>query len=226
MERYKYETHLHTKESSWCARVPAVEAVRMYHHYGYTGIIVTDHYFRGFFETMPFGNWERKIDCFLSGYRKALNEGGKIGLDVCLGMEIRFDENDNDYLVYGIDEAFLKENRKLYRLTLEEFKGFVAGKGIAVVQAHPFRPGMIPAQPSLLDAVEAFNGNPRQESQNHLAFEYAVQNGLKMLSGTDFHRVEDAFRGGVATEEKINLGEFGLLILQNYPMELIQADMA
>lgn len=222
MGKYKYETHLHTDESSQCARVPAVEAVRIYHSNGYAGIVVTDHYFSRVFEKLSFSDWERKIDCFLSGYRKALDEGIKIGLDVHLGMEIRFDENDNDYLVYGIDEAFLKENRKLYRLTLEEFRELVAGKDIAIVQAHPFRHGMIPAPPSLLDGVEAWNGHPRHNSNNHLAFEYAEKYGLKMLSGSDFHRLEDAFTGGVIIDRKVNTSEFGRLILQNYPMELLQ----
>jgi hypothetical protein len=225
MRKYRYETHLHTDESSHCARVPAAEAVRMYRNEGYAGIIVTDHYFRGYFDMQPFRKWNEKIDRFLSGYKKALNEGCKVGLDVQLGMEIRFDENANDYLVYGIDELFLRENRKLYRLTLQEFRDLVAGKGIAIIQAHPFRQGMIPAPPSLLDGVEVWNGNPRHDSQNHLAFEYAAKNSLKMLSGTDFHRLEDACRGGVATDEKIDLREFARLFLQDYPMELIQADM-
>ena len=224
MRKYRYETHLHTDESSHCARVPAAEAVRMYRNEGYAGIIVTDHYFRGYFDMQPFRKWNEKIDRFLSGYKKALNEGCKVGLDVQLGMEIRFDENANDYLVYGIDEEFLRENRELYRLTLKEFRELVAGKGIAIVQAHPFRPGITPTPPSLLDGVETWNGHPRHNSQNHLAFEYAAQNGLKMLSGSDFHRMEDAFRGGVIMDKKINLGEFACLFLQSYPMELIQAE--
>lgn len=222
MGKYKYETHLHTVESSPCAKVPAAEAVRIYHHEGYAGIIVTDHYFRGVFDKQPFRKWDEKIDRFLSGYRKALNEGCKVGLDVHLGMEIRFDENDNDYLVYGIDEEFLKENRKLYRLTLREFKGLAADKGIAIIQAHPFRPAMVPAPSSLIDGVEVWNGNLRHDSLNHLALGYAAENGLKMLSGSDFHRAEDAFRGGVIIDRKIALGEFARLFLQNYPMELIR----
>ena len=36
--------------------------------------------------------------------------GDELGLDVILGAELRFPENDNDYLVYGIDEAWLRAN--------------------------------------------------------------------------------------------------------------------
>jgi hypothetical protein len=64
MTNYKYETHFHTDETSPCGKVPAVTGVRLYHQAGYSGIIVTDHYFRGFFDIHPFTNWEKRIDLF------------------------------------------------------------------------------------------------------------------------------------------------------------------
>jgi hypothetical protein len=35
-------------------------------------------------------------------------------------MEIRFPENENDYLVFGLDESFLFEHTYLYKLGLEK----------------------------------------------------------------------------------------------------------
>jgi histidinol phosphatase-like PHP family hydrolase len=48
-----------------------------------------------------------------------------------------------------------------------------------------------------------FNGNPRHNSQNPLALQYARQHGLLMSSGSDAHQVEDVGRGGLRTEKRI-----------------------
>lgn len=215
MNMYKYETHLHTDETSPCGRVKAADAVRIYHAAGYTGIIVTDHYYSGFFEIHPLISWDKKISLYLDGYQKAFAEGQRLGLDVHLGMEIRFDENGNDYLVYGFDTEFLRRHKNLYRLSLKEFRELTANKGIVVVQAHPFRVNMTPAPPALLDGVEIYNGNPRHDSSNHLSEQYARENGLKMLSGSDFHQPQDAARGGVVVSSRIKPGGFAEVFMQN-----------
>jgi hypothetical protein len=221
MDKYKYETHFHTEETSPCGKVPAITGVRLYHEAGYAGIIVTDHYSRGSFGIHPFTRWETKIDNYLKGYRNALEEGLRLGMDIQLGMELRFDENSNDYLVYGFDEEFLRSNEKLYRLDLKGFRKLIAGSGIAIVQAHPFRPSMIPAAPGLIDGVEVYNGNPRHDSRNHLAFDYARANDLKLLSGSDFHRIGDEARGGIVVRERM-LGGFADVILEDKILDLIR----
>ena len=218
---YKYETHFHTAETSPCGKVRAVDAVRIYKEAGYTGIVVTDHYFHGFFERQLFKSWDAKIDLYLAGYHRALEEGAKLGLEVHLGMEIQFSENSNDYLVYGFDEDFLRRSKKLYRLGLKDFRKHTTGSGIVIVQAHPFRPRMIPADPSLLDGIEIYNGNPRHDSSNHLALKYAQDNGLKMLSGSDFHQVQDAARGGIIVAERIKPGGFARTIMESGNIECI-----
>ncbi len=200
---YKYDTHVHTDETSSCAKVQARDAVRMYKEAGYKGIVITDHYAKRFFEKSPGCSWSEKIDDFLKGYRIALDEGEKIGLTVMLGIEIRFTENPNDYLVFGLDEKFLKENKELYYLGLAKFRKFIEGQGVLIYQAHPFRNKMERADPKLLDGVEVFNGHPRHESNNHLALEFAKSNNLKMLSGSDFHQVDDVARGGIFSENEI-----------------------
>ena len=42
---YKYETHLHTKHGSACATISGKGQALEYKHAGYTGIIVTEHFF-------------------------------------------------------------------------------------------------------------------------------------------------------------------------------------
>ena len=209
---YKFEMHLHTGETSRCGRISGSKAAELYKAAGYDGIIVTDHYHRGYFEKRFTGRrfkgmtWAEKIDQFLSGYRGALETGKQLRLNVLLGMEIRFDESNNDYLVYGFDEAFLRDCPRLYSLGLPGFRRFLqerlGAENFLIYQAHPFRPGVSPANPGELDGVEVYNGNPRHNSRNHLALHFAEKNRLKQISGSDFHRRVDLARGGMILPEK------------------------
>ena len=204
MSQYKYDIHVHTSEVSSCGRIPAKELVGMYKNAGYHGVVITDHYYEGFFENLQNTSWAEKTDQFLEGYNNALCEGRKLDFQVICGMEIGFTENPNEYLVYGIDENFLKENKELYKLGLKGFKKLIEGSGIIIVQTHPFRSGMIPASPRLIDGIEVYNGNPRHNSRNHLALEHAEKNGLIKLSGSDFHQRDDLARGGIIVSEVVN----------------------
>lgn len=204
MNTYKFDTHVHTCETSPCGKVAAIEVVRLYKESGYNGIVITDHYYKEYFESLGSLSWKEKLDCYLKGYRIACEEGEKTGVKVLLGMEMRFEENDNDYLVYGIDESYLTSNKELYTLGLKNFRDMTKNMGIAIYQAHPFRPAMVPAEPALIDGIEVYNGNPRHDSKNKLAQAYAEKHGLRMTSGSDFHQLEDLARGGVILLEDVN----------------------
>lgn len=223
MTAFKYDTHVHTSEVSCCAKVSAVEAVKMYKDAGFHGLVITDHYCDSYFVSLGDLSWNQKIDRFLEGYNIALKVGKKLGLEIILGMEIRFLENANDYLVYGIDEKFLRDNKELYKLSLREFRKLTKKDNILIFQAHPFRPFMIPAPAELLDGVEVYNGNPRHNSNNDIAYEYALKNQLRMLSGSDFHRRDGVAAGGIIVSENISDShEFADMIKNNKIIELIQ----
>lgn len=49
MTLYHYDLHVHTSNVSPCAHVQAEEVVRLYAQAGYTGIVITDHYYDRFF---------------------------------------------------------------------------------------------------------------------------------------------------------------------------------
>lgn len=204
MAEYKYDTHVHTSETSSCGKVPAAEMIRLYSKAGYSGVVITDHFIRQIFDMQLFKSWNRKIDSFLKGYNAAAEAGTKYGLDVILGIELTFEENRNDYLIFGIDEQFLKENKEPYKLGLEGFRKLTEGKGILIFQAHPFRPFMIPASPALIDGVEIYNGNVRHNPKNEAACAYALENRLLMSSGSDAHRIGDQARGGIILTHRIS----------------------
>lgn len=200
MKKYLYEMHFHTVETSRCAKISAIEAIKLYIEKGYDGIVVTDHLSPSTlkkFEGMDM-TWAEKVDFFLTGYRTAMNAAdGKI--NVFLGMELRFDKRRemNDYLVYGVTEKFLYKHPNLLDMNINDFSKLAHKNGMAVFQAHPFRTGMRVVNPKHLDGIEIYNGNPRHNSSNDIAEMWAKKYGLKTVGGSDFHEYEDLARGGV-----------------------------
>lgn len=196
----KIDLHVHTSEISPCGKVPAREMARMYKESGYDLVVVTDHLFPSLNTLPQDGTPAEKAEKWLEGYRTFKDEGDKIGLKVLLGGEARLcDYGSEDFLVYG----FAEEDVEWFMGMLEsvhsiaEMSEAIRGRGFFLAQAHPFRPGLRAQDPALLDGVEAFNGNPRHNSSNHLAREMAVVGGLVMLSGSDAHQLVDVARGGM-----------------------------
>jgi len=206
LKKYLYEMHLHTRETSNCAEVPAEIAVEEYIKAGYDGIVVTDHlspstYMKYGRELLP---WHKKVDFFLRGYRKMKNAAaGRI--NILLGMELRFrhSEGDNDYLVYGITKEFLLSHPELLSLNIRQFYKLAQENGLIVFQAHPFRVGMKVTNPNYLDGVEIFNGNPRHNSSNDIAEAWAKKYDLLVTSGSDYHEIDDLGSGGIWFNKEI-----------------------
>lgn len=223
---YKYDVHVHTSEVSPCGKVSAYEAVRLYKEAGYTGILITDHYFKRFFEKYESLIWKDRLDLYLKGYRAAREEGIRSGLDIMLGIEIRFTDGPYDYLIYGIDEKFLEDNPELYNLDLKKFRRLIEGKGMLIYQAHPFRDDIIVPKPELLDGIEIYNGNQKQvaANKNDIAYSYAIRNKFRMISGSDFHIVQDVAKGGVILNHKISTAAELAEILKNDKIEELIID--
>ena len=85
-----------------------------------------------------------------------------------LGAELRFPENDNDYLVYGIDENWLRSNPYICCMSAQEFFDKYHNQ-VLIIHAHPFRKGSAPVQETAVHGAEIINGNPRHENNNDLA---------------------------------------------------------
>lgn len=195
----RMETHCHTAEVSRCSKIPGRQLAQELKASQFDAAVITDHFFDQYFENLA-GTWTEKIDRFCAGYREAHDEGEKIGLRVFLGMELRNTESVNDYLIYGITPELLRAHERLYCYPMEQVRRLCDENGLLLYQAHPFRPGMRREEPRLLNGVEVFNGNARHNSQNHLAYRFAKENGLLMLSGSDHHQTEDRGRGGIVLE--------------------------
>ena len=190
---YRYEGHLHTMETSRCGYVRAADQVRLYKKLGYTGICVTDHLHPEYIGLMNCkDDWNACMDRYLYGYRLAKKAGDEVGLKVILGAELRFPENDSDYLIYGVDEQWFYDNPYMCCMTPQEFYAKY-GKDVLIIHAHPFRPR--DARDLHFDCVhglEIINCNPRHDSRNAVAVEYALHHpDLIRTVGSDAHRPGD-----------------------------------
>lgn len=197
MMKYVYEAHFHTADVSTCAHVSAEEAVELYKNAGYSGVVVTDHFtFDCFEKKYPGETWNEKLDYFLRGYRNAkMHETDSFS--VMLGIEIRFPENDNDYLVYGLDEQFLYDHEDILTMTAKQFKKVAEANQLAFIQAHPFRIDSNITNPRYIDGIEVYNGNRRHDSSNNIAQLWAKKHGFVTTAGSDFHEYEDLARCGM-----------------------------
>ncbi|MBC8532329.1 PHP domain-containing protein [Gehongia tenuis] len=197
MERL-YDLHVHTATVSSCGQVEPERMAELYQRAGYDGVAVTDHYYARYFEKMGDLPWEKKVDRYLAGYRRAKTAGEKTGLQVLLGIELRFKGHVNDYLIFGVDEAFLREHPKLYELELPEFYRRFRDE-LFICQAHPFRDrGCEPAPAEFLHGAEVYNGNPNHLDHNYndKARAFAKANGLVAISASDFHEEGGEAMGG------------------------------
>ncbi len=196
---YKIETHLHTKHTSKCGWLWAEDLAAGYQAAGYSAIAVTDHYNRTTFEylNVDLGSDADKLDAFLTGYYRMQEACAKRGITVYRGAELRFDECDNDYLLYDWPDELLREPEEIFRMGIAAFAPLARQAGALLIQAHPYRKGCTPAIACYLDGVEVKNLNPRHENFNARAEEYASQFHLLRTCGSDCHRTEDIAAGGI-----------------------------
>lgn len=223
---YKIETHLHTVHVSRCGHLEAEEIVSRYKEAGYSALIVTDHYNRTTFDYLGIDTTAPgdKISAFLDGYRRVREEGEKQGLRVFKGAELRFDESENDYLLYGWRNDLLADPETIFRMGIAAFYPLARKEGALLIQAHPYRHGCTPAIACYLDGVEVYNACPRHDSRNHLARQYADEFGLIALSGSDCHQTEDVGRAGILSERMASDSMEMMRLLRSRDYRLIEQD--
>jgi len=209
---YRYETHLHTKEGSACGRASGKEMARAYKASGYTGIIVTDHFFYGNTAVDRTLSWNSWVDKYCKGYEMAKEEGDKIGLQVFFGWEATYD--GTDFLVYGLDKEWLIDHPEIKDATIEEQYKLVKADGGIVIHAHPYREAYyipkIRLFPEYVDGVEVVNashalhmGTPGELTPyDSKALAYAEKYNFPQISGSDIHSTQ-MLGGGMAFSRRL-----------------------
>jgi hypothetical protein len=217
---YKYEMHCHTKTVSQCGRVEPKEIARLYKEKGYSGIVMTDHYSPLTFYNKNYLAPQKCIDFYLSAYHE-MKKYESDDFTVMLGLELRHYATANDYLIYGVDEDWLKHQGNMMAWWEKKMYENMHKQGYIVYQAHPFRPGMIRCNPDYIDGVEIYNGKTDKEA-NDKAYEWAKKNGKLMISGSDFHVLGNLARGGIITEKPIRNNDDLLDTLRAQNFEMIK----
>lgn len=195
---FQTELHMHTSEVSSCSHQTASEAAEDYIKAGFHTVVITNHYTCS---NMPsFGDtWEERIERFLSPVR-LMKEAAGDRLNVLIGCELRFPNNINDYLIFGITEDFLREHPMLCEMKLRTFSELARENDLLVIQAHPFRCGMTIADIKYLDGIEVYNGHAGHDSRNPIADMWSKRYGLLRTSGSDHHNPDSEISGGIITD--------------------------
>ena len=198
-DAFLWELHAHTLPVSRCSEVSPKDCAAAYAALSYDGLVITNH-----FEPSLLDRFQSAEECaawYMEDFIRAREEGARLGLRVLLGMEIRFTENQNDYLVYGIDRRFVERAFSFLDQGLHAFYQAVHQENMLVLQAHPFRDGMVRAEIRDLDGIEAFNMHPNHNSRVAVASRYAKERDLLITAGTDFHHLGHQGLGGVLFPE-------------------------
>ena len=223
---FLYETHLHTCQASACGKSPGREHARKYADLGFSGIIVTDHFFGGNCAVDRSLPWEEKVKRFCSGYEDAWEEGQKVGLPVFFGWEQGY--GDDEYLVYGPDKAWLLSHPEIEKCSRRRQLELVHEAGGCVIQAHPFRMRWymtyIRVGLGFCDGVEVANAGNFPVNDTY-AWNFAREYGLVMTAGSDNHdssRVTSASQlFGVSLEKKLEtIHDYVRIILDRKPIGL------
>ena len=218
---FKTELHCHSLDISNCARVSTTDIITKFTEAGYTTLVLANHFNYDTMKSRNAESWEDFIDKFVGAYEKLKKEAeGK--LNILLGAELRFNENCNDYLLFGVTKEFLLSIPQVFDLNPDAFSKIARENGVLFVQAHPFRNWMTVIRPDFLDGVEVFNGHKGHDSRNEIAEAWAEKFSLIKTSGTDFHYNHAPANGGILTEVEITSMEQLVEILKSGNYQLIK----
>ena len=199
---YIYETHLHTIEASACSDTPGRAYPEFMLRAGYSGMIVTDHFFTGNSAVPRDLPWADRVEQYCSGYEHAL--AAKLSderfkdFSVFFGIEFNFE--CDEYLLYGVDKQWLLQNPDIMFQSRAEIYDTVHKAGGIMVQAHPYRERdyiqTIHLCPSVCDGAEIYNAeNPQW--QNALGHQFALEHSFLPSAGSDIHHLTQRTMGGM-----------------------------
>lgn len=202
---FLYETHLHTSEGSACGEISAADYIGYMKDRGFDGFVVTDHFFNGNSAVDRSLPWCERVLKYTEGFKKAREAAKGEDIDVIFGIEFNFD--GDEYLIYGLDEAWLLENEDIMTLDRRGVYKKVHESGGIMVQAHPYRERNylvdIKLTADICDGIEAYNAS-NCDNQNALAYEYAMKLKVPIIAGSDIHYFHDRPMGGILLPERVD----------------------
>ncbi len=202
---FRYETHLHTSEASQCAEATGAEMVQAHLVAGYSGMIVTDHFFNGNCAISNHYPWEERVRRFCMGYDSAVKEATHTPFKVFFGWEYNY--MGTEFLTYGLDRQFLLNHPDMLSWPLLKYFDKVHEQGGFISHAHPFREASYIAElrlfPEYVDAVEVVNLRNDKPAYDKKALEYAKRHGLYQTQGSDTHKTAPLGGGGMVFDYEL-----------------------
>ena len=203
---YKYEMHIHTAPCSGGGS-DIRDHIDVLMQKGYSGMVVTNHFFNGDTRVDRSLPWEDFVDAYRQDYLYGLEYARERDFDLLFGLEEHVG-NGQEILLYGITPELIASHPELKRASAESFAEVVHSAGGLVYQAHPYRAREYISKPypldclDLLDGIEVYNAGNEPE-WNESAQRLADTLGLACIGGSDGHRIGSAGRSGIATKERI-----------------------
>ena len=219
---YKYELHCHTGGVSRCATIDPKALVRKYEKEGYSGLVLTDHYSPLTFLPSNYLNPQKAVDRYLSSYHTLKDWCGS-SFTVLLGLELRHYGVVNDYLIYGVEEDWLKQQKNMLLWSEKKVCEEMHKQGYLIYQAHPYRPLIYRCNPKYIDGIEVYNGHTGAE-RNEKALQWAESLGKPMTSGSDTHHIKDCPRGGIESMRPIRTNADLLDVLRGQKYNLLRPE--
>lgn len=205
--KFKIEMHAHTRPASPCGEATPTELAKIYAEQGYDAVVLSNHYSYTYSKFTSAGVKTPEKEQFIEEYLKDFDEFAveceKLGIKAILAAEARFNENINDYLIYGVDKDVLRSVYDYFDKGVTAFRTEVKLDRSVFIQAHPFRNNMTQVDASLLDGIEVFNMHPGHNSRIGIASKYTKQNNLQIkTAGSDFHHKDVGHEGVSALRTK------------------------
>ncbi|MBE6728006.1 MAG: hypothetical protein E7562_05100 [Ruminococcaceae bacterium] len=225
---YIYETHIHTSACSGCARSTAIEHIDKAIEVGYSGIILTNHFYGGntcIDRKLP---WFDFVDAYRKDYIIAKEYAEKHNFDVIFGLEDGYG-GGKEMLIYGIEPEAVMNEPDYPKMNLKEKSEFIHSCGGIVSSAHPFRHRSYILEPdtppdaSCFDAVEVFNFNNADE-ENDKALLFCIENNLLPISGGDSHIITELGGSGIVFNHRVKTEAELVTALRERDYKLVMRD--
>ena len=221
---YIYEMHQHTSGCSACGAVSPQEMVESVKESGFSGVVITNHFYNGNSAVDRSLSWEDFCSRYKEEYLLAKEAGDALGVDVIYGLEEGVG-GGKEVLIYGVDPDLIGKHPALINGNLEKISKVVRNAGGLVIQAHPFRQRGYIAEPDkllpqdFLDGYEVYNkGNSEEENEKALAL--ANKTGKIKVAGSDCHNYRTCGRFGIACPHRIRDEKELVKVLKNGEYEL------